>query len=157
MSPGVPALLGKGGQELSVCAGLGSRAAPLCRYRGGVKQLGRSGEGRWQELGFYLNWSLLVDSCRDLWQCQRCGRHISRVTCRGFTCARRGFQAGLRLLCTSCPLPGSVPRLWQDWGQAVGHWWDAATSPEVMETRTLCRFRGEGVVGTAAGLRPHRA
>lgn len=72
---------------------------------------------------------------------------------QGFTCARRGFQgaqAGLRLLCTSCPLPESVPRLCQGWGQAVGHCWGAATSPEVMETRTLCRFRGEGVVGTAA-------
>lgn len=57
------------GKELSAHRGLGSRAAPLCWYRGGVKQLERPGEGRWQELGFYLKCSLFVDSCRDLWQC----------------------------------------------------------------------------------------
>lgn len=92
--------------------------------------------------------------------CQRCGKHISRVTCRGFTCARRGFQprgvqAGLRLLCISCPLPGLVLWLQREQGQAVGHWWGAATSPEVLETRTLCRSGSEGgggVCGRAAAM-----
>lgn len=58
-----------GGKELSARGGLGSRAAPLCRYHGSVKQLESPGEGRWQELGFYLKCNLLADSCRDLWQC----------------------------------------------------------------------------------------
>lgn len=40
--------LGYGGKELSARAGLRSRA--LGWYWGGVKQLERAGEGRWQEL-----------------------------------------------------------------------------------------------------------
>lgn len=81
--------------------------------------------------------------------CWRCGKHMSRVTWRGITCAGKGFQPRgvqpeLRLICTSCPLSGLVPWLPWDQGQFVVHRWDAASSPEVMETQTLCRSVGQG-------------
>lgn len=140
MSPGVPALLGMGGEgaQSPSWVGLqGSTSVSVPRgwkiWRGEVAGAGTLFE--LQSACAFLQGSLAVS---EMWE------HISSVTCRDFTCARRGCQprgaqAGLRLLCTSCPLPGSVPWLLQDWGQAMGHWWDAATSPEVMETRTLCK------------------